>query len=188
MRIENIIVKTNENSIFPSLIFELDISYINYQEAIIGISGWLESDDGKIIAEINEDIPKGSISDEVGASCSSFDSKFIEKIYKTTVITLLNKKALMHIEKRRMEERKGDVKLNLNLNVKIVRNRAELIHLYPIDPKEIGLNPIPVRTYKGENKGKVIVTAYDKEFSTSHINQWVISGQGSPVFLSVEKQ
>ena len=109
MEIKKILPKPYEKSIFPGISFDVEIGYTKYKKAIIGISGWLETDDKKIIAEIREEISEKAKYGEIGASDSRFDREFKEDIYKTTLIALLDRRALSHIEKRRMEDRKGDV-------------------------------------------------------------------------------
>ena len=188
MKIENIEVKPYEGSIFPAMSFEVEISYTRYGEAIMGVNGWLETDDGKIVAEISGTIPETTMSDGVGAKGSSFDVNFGEEIYKTTLIALLDKRALEHIERRRMGDRIGDVKLTLNLNVKSIESKATISHLHEVDPKSIGVNPISVPTGKGKSEGKIIVYAHDSGFSSEHINRWILSGSNNPIFLSVEKR
>ena len=188
MKIENIVENPYEKSIIPGLSFEIKISHIKYQEAITGVSGWLQTDDGKIVAEINETIRENPVPDEVGARDSGFDSRFKEEIYKTTLITLLDKRALDHIEKRRMADRKGDVKLTLNLNVKSIESRAAISHLHEVNPESIGLSPIRVPTHRRETEGEIIVYAYDSKFSSSRANRWILSGKGNPIFLSIKEQ
>ena len=188
MKIENIEVKPYERSIFPAMSFEVEISYIKYREAITGVNGWLETDDGKIVAEINEATPETTMSDELGARDSSFDANFREEIYKTTLITLLDKRALDHIERRRMGDRKGDTKLTLSLNVKSIESKAEISHLHEVDPESMGLSPISIQTDRRESKGEMIVYANDPEFSSGRVNRWILSGDGNPIFLSVEKR
>lgn len=188
MKIENVEVKPYEQSIFPAMSFEVEISYTKYREAITSVNGWLKTDDGKIVAEINETAPETTISDEVGAKASSFDVRFREEIYKTTLIALMDKRALDHIERRRMGDRKGDAKLTLSLNVKNIESKAEISHLHEVDPKSIGLSPIAIPTDRRESKGELIVYAYDPEFSSRRTNRWILSGAGNPIFLSVEKR
>ena len=189
MKIENIEVKPYERSIFPGMSFEVEISHTKYGEAIISVNGWLETDDGKIVAEISETIPETPMSDEVGARNSRFDRNFKENIYKTILIALFDKRALDHIERRRMEDRKGDVKLALNLNVKNIESRAVVSHLHGVSPESVGLSPIRVSTHdRREGEGELIVYAYDSEFTSSHENRWILSGSNDPIFLSMKKR
>ena len=109
MEIKKVLPKPYEKSISPGISFDVEIGYTKYEKAIIGISGWLETDDKKIIAEIREEVPEKVEYSEIGARDSKFDENFKEDVYKTTLITLLDRRALSHIEKRRMEDRKGDV-------------------------------------------------------------------------------
>jgi len=188
MEIRNVIPEPCEKSILPSIIFETEITHTKYEEGIIEVNGWLETDDGKIVANINEYFSEKSKASELGAKGSSFDRHFKEEIYKTKVIAQLSKQALDHIEKRRMVDKKGDVKLTLCLSVKYLGSKAVLSESYLIDPKEIGLPEIQVATSRRKESGKIVVYAYDPEFSTSYTNQWIISGNSSPIFLAVKEQ
>lgn len=179
MEIKNVKPKPYEESVLPSIILEVEISYVKYQEAIIGVNGWLETDDGKIIVSINEYIYEGPKINEIGAKGSRFDSMFREEIYKTRIIALISEQTLDYIEKRRMADEKGDVKLNLCLNVKYLQSNALISPSFLIDPQKIGLN------YKS---GKIVTYAYDPNFSSSDADRWIISGRGSPIFLEEREQ
>ncbi|MCW3132422.1 MAG: hypothetical protein N2V73_06880 [Candidatus Methanospirare jalkutatii] len=187
MRIEKITHNPYDKSVLPSIVFEIEIKHKKYQEAIIGVYGWLETDDGKIIASINE-IPKESKAGELGARGSYLDKDFKEEIYKTKVIAQLTKQALDYIEKRRGADRKKNVNFILNLIVKYIHSRAVISPSYLINPEEIGLNKIQVSTSRGEEKGEIIVYVSDDKFRTSYTNRWIISGDGGPVFLEVREQ
>lgn len=188
MEIKIVEPKPYEKSALPSIIFEVEISHVKYQEAIIGVNGWLETDDGKVIASINEHIYEKPKASEIGARGSSFDSKFKEEIYRTRLIALLSKQALDHIEKKRMADKKGDVKLNLCLNVKYLQSRAVILESFLIDPKEIGLQQIRISTSRRCESGKIVAHASDPDFSTPYTNRWMISGSGSPIFLEAREQ
>jgi len=187
MKIEKAIPKVYEKSVLPSIAFELEISHVKYKEAIIGVNGWLETDDGKIIASINEHNGTSKAS-EIGARGSKFDSEFKEKIYRTRVIAQLSKQALNYIEKRRMADKKGDVKLNLYLDVKYLQSRAEISDTFLVDPKKIGLREIRIQTSRGYESGKIIAYADDPEFSSKWSDRWIISGSGNHVFLEVREE
>ena len=185
MEIKTVIPEPYENSVSPSIIFEIKISYTKYQEAIIAVSGWLETDDGKMVVNISEySSGKPKIS-EIGAKGTNYDSHFKEEVYITNVIAQLNKQTLDHIEKRRMADKKGDVKLTLYLNVKYLETRAVILESYLIDPKKIGLSGISIPTSRGREDAKIIVNVYDPEFSTQHANLSIISGNTGPVFLAL---
>ena len=197
MRIEKISHNSYDKSVLPSIVFEIEIKHTKYQEAIIGVHGWLETDDGKIVASINEIIEKPKAT-ELGARGSYLDKDFKEEIYKTKVIAQLTKQVLDHIEKRRTADKKGDVKFVLNLIVKYINSRAVIPCFYFIDPKEIELKfdskkiklpEIKVQTSRREEeRGEIVVHAYDPKFSPSRTDGWIISGNGNPVFLEVREQ
>ncbi len=187
MEIKNIKPRPYVQSIYPSIIFEIEISYIVYQEAIIGMNGWLETDDKKIIAEINEST-LGNQSVNLGAAGTSFDLQFGEGVHQTKLVAILDKIALEHIERRRMEDRKGDVNLTLNLNVKSVENRARVSHLYEVNPTSIGVRKINISAPGGPFAGSIIAGTYNPNFSADRENRWILSGSSSPIFLSVKNQ
>jgi len=188
MEIRNIISKPHEKPILPSIRFDLEISYTKYHEAIISVNGNLETDDGRIVANLDESTEQQKAR-EVGASGTIYDSSFKEELLKTTVIAILDRKALNHIEKRRMEDRKGDVKLVLSLNVKSVINKAEISHVHEVNPKEIGLATERINTPSGKTTDwQALIYAHDSRFNTSRSNMWLISGSGGPVFLALNDQ
>jgi len=188
MRIENVVPTVYEHSIPPGIIFEVKIAYVRFHEAIIGIEGWLMSDDGKILAKV---IEEGSAKlNEIGARGSIADPKFKEESFTSTLIAILEKKALNHIENRRMKNKKRDVYLTLQLNVKSLASRATISHLHQVDDSNVERLP-RVRFSTGSGKtvdGKIIAYAHDSKFSTAYTNMWVISGNAGPVFLSVNEQ
>lgn len=188
MEIKNIVPKPYEKSIFPSISFDVEISYEKYSEAVVNIGGWLATDDGKVVAEVKEEVigsPRGSI---IGARGSAFDKEFKEDIYKTTLVAPLSREALNHIEKRRKEDRKGDVNLTLILNVKTINSIALISHVHEIDPKNIGLKPIEILERRGTVEGSLLVYAHDPEYSSPTTNMWILSGSGSPAFLGISEQ
>ncbi len=187
MEIKSVALEPYEMSVLPSIIFEVEISYRKYREAIVGISGWIETDDGKIVTNINEFSDELKTS-ELAAEDSIFDSNFREDIYKTRLLAHLNKQALDHVEDRRMANTKGDVNLTLYLQVKYIENRAVISGIHLVDPREMGLKAIKVKTSRGEADGNLVVYAYDIEFSASKTNMWVISGNSNPIFLAVKNQ
>ena len=189
MEIKKIEPKPYEKSVFPGISFDVEISYIKYKEAIVGINGWLETDDGKIVAEIREEVPEKTKYGEIGARESSFDREFKEDVYRTTLVALLDKRALKHIEERRMVDKKGDVWLTLHLKVKTIESRAVISHVREIEPQKIGLKPVEVYTSRKDTKDwRILVSIYDPEFSPNRTNQWILSGNGRPIFLAITEQ
>jgi len=188
MQIKNVLPKPYEKSLSPAIYFEVQIAHMKFQEAIINVDGWIESDDEKILTNVIEILPNKVKSNELGARDSSFDSKFEETVYNAELVALLDKKALNYIEKRRMADRKRDVNLTLNLNVKIIGSRAKISHLHQIDSQRTRLPLVDIITSKGrKTTGNIIAYAHDPDFSTNYSNLWVISGDGKPIFLSVNE-
>jgi len=188
MEIKKIVPKPYDKSIFPSISFDVEISYGKYSEAIVNIGGWLATDDGKVIAEVKEEVIEPRRDSSIGARGSAFDKEFKEAIYKTTLIAPLSREALNHIEKRRKEDRKGDVNLTLILNVKTINSIALISYVYEIRRQDIGLAPIKIPARGGTADWSLLVYAYDPEYSSTRTNLWVLSGDGKPIFLGISEQ
>ena len=189
MQIKNVVSKPYEKSISPAISFEVEIAHIKFQEAITSVDGWVESDDGKILANVVGVTTEKLKSNEVGARDSRFDSKFIETLHKVTLIAPLARKAVDYIEKRRMENKKRDVYLTLNLNVRSIVSKARIFHLHDVDHKSMRLPPVKITTSSGRTtNGKIMAYAHDPQFSTEYTNRWIISGESSPFFLSINEQ
>jgi len=192
MEIKRVEAKPYEDSIPPGIIFDVEISYTKLIETIISVKGWLKTDDGKIIAAIHElparNIPKG----EIGAKNTSYDDKIKGEIYKTIIIAPLSKEAIKYLEERRMIDKKGDVYLTLDLNITCLRSKAVIWPSFIIEvqklPRQLKdmLENIKVSTSTGTRPIEGIVTyTYDQRFTPDRTNQWIISGDGSPVFIDV---
>jgi hypothetical protein len=176
MEIKNIQVKPSENSVHPALSFDIEITYTKYNEMIIGVTGFLESDDGKVVSTIDEIVPEVPILKrefgigELGAKDSCFDREFKEETYKTTLIAILDRKTLNYLEDRRMKNKRGDVKLLLNLYVNVLVSKTLISHLHEVEPGSIGLEPKVILSSGREIEGKIIAYAYDSGFSTPRAN------------------
>ncbi|MCL0058789.1 hypothetical protein M1O19_01095 [Dehalococcoidia bacterium] len=193
MIIENIVVKPYEKSIFPGLSFDTEIVYTRYDQAIVGIHGWLETGDQKIVAEIREEVSADEkFGEEIAARGSSFDGSFETAVYKTTLVTLLDRRAMTHIEKIRMEDRKGDVRLILNVKVKTIDSRAVISHVHEIEPTKIGLSrdEVDIEVAGGGRalNWNMLIYAHESRFDSPRDNKWILSGKGRPVFLAVSEQ
>ncbi len=187
MQIKNVVTRPYEKSIPPGLSFEVDIEHIKFQEVIVNISGWVESDDGKVIANIVEFLPDKVKSNELAAKGSSLDSKFTKTVYHTILVSPLRRDVLNYIEKRRLGNTKRDIYLTLNLNVKILESRATISHLHIIE-EHIRSPSTEIVTSSGRKTlARKVVYAHDPSFSTAYSNLWPISGNGKPIFLSINE-
>ena len=188
MRIVSIVPRPYDKSIYPAISFEVGIARVNLQEAIVGIEGRLESDDGKILANVFEVTPEKR-TDYLGARGSALDGNFTEIGYRSTLIALLDRKAVEYLENRRMKNKKHDVYLTLNLNVRSLTSRATISHLHQVEPNIAKLPLVRLITDSGRTvNGKIIAYASDDQFSTRYSNMWIISGDGKPIFLSVNEE
>jgi len=189
MYLKNVVPRPFENSIPPAISFGIEISHVKFHEAIIGIEGWLESDDGKILAKAVEALPDNAKSDEIGARGSINDSQFKETVYRSALIAPLEKKALEYIEKKRMDNEKRDVFFTLRLNIRTIESRAVISHLHEIDPRIVTTRPVEVTRHSGvKTKANLIAYVHDPDFYSERSNRWVISGNKGQIFLNILSQ
>jgi hypothetical protein len=189
MNIENIKVAPYEKSIFPGLLFNLSIGYTKFQEAIIRVRGWLETDDGKIIAQVTEDITGSENQGEIAARGTYLDSQFNNQRFEAEIVSLMDPKALSYIDKRRKEDKKGDVNLLLNIKVGCITTNSVVSTIRLVDPSELSLRANKVMTTEGFKEGwKTLVWSYEPQFSTQQTNGYIISGSGSPIFIRTIEQ
>ena len=188
MRIVSIIPRPYDKSIYPAISFEVGLAHVNLQEAIVGIEGQLESDDGKILANVFEVIPEER-THYLGARGSALEGNFTEIGYHSTLITLLDRRAVEYLENRRMKNKKHDVYFTLNLSVRSLTSKATISHLHQVESNVIRLPRIRFSTESGRTvDGKIIAYAHDGQFHTNYSNMWIISGDGGPRFLSVNEE
>jgi hypothetical protein len=175
-------VKPHERVALPALYFDVEIEYQKFGEVILGVSGYLKSDDGKILTTLNEadsqEREKTVFLGTLGAKGSQYDDAFREKtVYRSSLMAILNKESLNYIEKRRLSDVKRRVILNLELHVIFLVSATLTSHLHlaekvPLPNKEV---------YR-------VAFAYDPKYYSSYTNLWVLSASGGPGFLNVEKR
>src|ERR1035437_846789 len=190
MNIETLEAKPYERSVFPGISFEIGINYQKYQEAIVEINGWLEGDDKKILSDLKEEVLETQKIREIAGKGTHLDSQFRPELYKTTLVALLQEKALSYIEKRRKEDTKGDVKLFLHLNLRAINTMATISPIHLVQPGNMGLRSIePLSTDSGQKTNwKALAWAYEQGYSNPTTNCWFVSGNGGPIFLAVTEQ
>ena len=60
MRIRSIEHEPGENYVSPRIRFPTTLRYAEFQEAVMGVSGWLETTDGKIIVALKKNTQRQS--------------------------------------------------------------------------------------------------------------------------------
>jgi len=178
-------VKPYEKAALPTLQFDVEVEYNKFERVILGISGYLKSDDGKILSTLNEvSLQEGgetsSLLGILGARGSYRDKEFEEHISnRFLLIAILDKATLDYIEKRRLSDVKRRVILNLELHVTFLVSEALISHLHLTNEKVI----LP-----SNREGYRVVFAYSPDYASQYNNLWVLSASGGPSFLHVEKR
>lgn len=189
MQIKEAKVEPVKDSIEPALKFNIILEYAKLTEAPLSAEGSLLAEDGKVLTHI-------------GASLASIDpSKVVELGVRqiqqkqvTTAISFivpLSNKALDHIESVRDKNPYKDVVLHLKFKIKFLRTTAVLSSIREID--EIGLPSFVTpearsKIQKTYRNAVPICSLYDPKYTPSRTTMWVISGDGGPVFLTLNEQ
>jgi hypothetical protein len=193
MNITSVVTQVYEKSVVPAICFEVKITYVKNREAIINLEGWLESDDGKILAQLVETSTRqaGSIGTEsLSAKDSGFDQGyFTESVYDSTLVAFLDRKTIDYIERRRAQNQKRDIYFTLNLSITSILCNATVSHLHELAPQNLGLRPAVVTTSSGrQDQATLLGYAWDQGFRANRPNLWIISGENNPIFLSLNRQ
>ncbi len=180
MRINKIVVRPEEKSLNPELVFEIEMNIQNKAEIPLEIRGSIFTEDGIKIANIYEIIHDFSRSYELAAE--DVNSINEEKItIKLGVGALLNYKALDYIETLRDKNQKRDVVLNLDIIIKSLKSRAMLSHMFLLESKALDFQ-LPGE-YK--NAKPVFYEYFRNGINPSHINMWILSGNGGATFIEM---
>ena len=188
MNIKNIKPMPYDKSIFPGISFGVEINYEKYQRAILGVEGWLQTDDEKIIAEVRELVkPPFPAPREIGARESIHDGEWKATTIQTTLVALLDNRALKYIEERRTKNRKHDVILTLNLKAKYVESRATISHIHEIENlQSLGIKRPPISIGGRQTADwNLLIYSYNPNFNPQRTNRWILSGNGGHVFLAI---
>ncbi|MCX6668800.1 MAG: hypothetical protein NTV25_03210 [Methanothrix sp.] len=95
MNVEKIEYRPFGFSLFPAIRFAIRLSRVPYLEALISISGWLKTDDGKFISKLEEIRLNNNRSMDLGGSNSNLDKEFNNKhYYDFELIAPLDKRAV----------------------------------------------------------------------------------------------
>ena len=185
MQIKNIEVKPYED-IFPSgILLEIEINRQKNQNAIIEVSGFLKSEDNKILAELHQYSPDNTIeSEDLGARGSYKDREFKEDSYNTVLISHLGKNVINYINESRIKNSEKNVFLNIDIIIKYLENNAQICGVTFSDPKTFNLPDF----FIGSEKASIMTYTFNPVFNSNDYSSWLLSGNGGNIFLSVKKQ
>jgi hypothetical protein len=177
--------KPYERTALPALQFDVEVKYNRFERAILGVSGHLRADDGKILSTLTEvSFQEGaetvSSLGTLGARGSWYDKQFEEQTSsKFLLVAILDRAALDYIEKRRLSDAERRVLLNLELHVTFLVSRTRISHLHLTNEKTV---------LSGNREGYRVAYAPDPNYYSSYTNLWILSGDGGPGFILVEKR
>lgn len=168
----------------PAIEFPLKIK-CNSFESLLSIEGTMLAEDGKILAGMSEKIENhGREVGKISARGSGRDKGLeIEESVDISLVALLSKGAINHIDDVRDRNRKRNVAFTLQLRVRILKSKAHIAHVHEITPGEIGP---PIRGTL-ENIGVESLISYKSQqgYSGPRNDLWLISGGSEPIFLEI---
>jgi hypothetical protein len=177
-----------DRSACPGLQFMLEVVLNEYPyEILLQAGGFLLSEDNKILATLSTSrLLEPAMGVRRVYSLEARDPAHLTAtkpmVEKVSLIAWLNEKVLDEINSLR-ERRGGDVFLKILLDVLVLRSSTILHHTTLVEPEQYGLR----RILGVREEGVMVSTYYDKGFSSSKINLWLLSGYGGPEFLNVDE-
>lgn len=180
-----------ENCSHPTLAFDVEIDFTEWQQAFVGVEGWLKTEAGLYVTNLCEVVDQSKPMEplKLAARESAFDRQhFKPSKFHTRVIAQLDPMSLEALEDARGKDPKKNLLLKLELVERTVEATASVAHLQDIDPSQTSLSvPFRVMTSSGRSEDcKLVGRVYDSGFSTVYTNGWVISGDNGPSFLQVK--
>jgi hypothetical protein len=171
MRIDKIEIRPVTNSINPEFSLSIRCFLERNCEIPLEISGHIFSEDKKKLADIHQILQFENQQIVLAAREDRFNKEFDTNFMLTAQ---LNHRTLDHIETLRTSNSKGDVILNVEIFVKLLRSKIILSNMILSKENSNGLQSV---SYK-----------YDPKFTTSQSNMWVLSGNCGPDFIYTENK
>jgi hypothetical protein len=169
------------------------LDYQESAEVITAVGGRLLTHEGVVVSHLHEDY-SGKPDEQpkkLAARGSQFDQQFFKPgKYVASLVGQFDERALRKIDDSRFKDSKRDVKLKLELAVKILESVALVDQLTDIEAKNLipGKALTIPRLQGGETPANVVVRGYDPQFSSNRNNGWSISGNSNPTYLQFKLQ
>ena len=165
------------NTVEPTIGFRLTVALDPF-EGLLGVEGELTSADGNTHISVLRESPKptGQAQDISASKHWDSGSQRNEKQLDISLVAPLSHRAVGYLESEREKNPRKDVLLSLRLNLKVLRSRTTVL------PTNLGRH--------GSQSGvdALTVPKDTRGWSTGKVNQWVLSGEGSEVFLHLYTQ
>ena len=173
--------KPLKDSLNPGIEFTLEYFIHDRSKMPIYITGFLRSADNKtIISFINEyNFPQAVKNFELQAiNDSSHDQQ--PNSYSIKVFAFLNNKALNYIQEQRELNNKGDVILNLEINMRAIYTKTHISRMSLENEQSSGLKSSLL---------KVMYQNDGKDFRpTNRTDMWILSGDNGRTFLEIRDE
>jgi len=173
---DKIKVRPLENSINPALLFTIEYPIQDNYKAPIELTGFLLSNNNKKISNISGFRYEGGDKiQRLKAINNNMASNNLISYYPIEIIAPLNPKALDYIQEQRELNPKGDVILKLNINIRVIQTKTCLSYMHLENLIKPDIYPV---IYKNSSE----------PFESDQNNMWILSGDGSPIFLEVRDE
>ena len=174
MKIEYKSVEPNLKSLNYELIFTFDITDIGDHELPHNIIGELYSEDDFKLSDLLSGNSHNNYNVHLNAKGAS-NRRWYNNTITLKVTGQLSEKAVAHIENYRLnqKEKSKDVVFKIKLHVYSIEPNIEISNFHLGNP---------INTERGQVHS--LYYRYDREFSTSNNNLWILSGGGSATYLT----
>lgn len=150
MDLEKISIRPYDQLTLPALAFDLEITYAIREEAILWLDGYIETDDKKMLGARSLLLQEGLYGEVAATDLSIQRQTPTKQTWRATLVIALTSLDLEYLETRRMEDRKGDVKIALHLHTVSSENRASISPVYTVPPSSLGLAKQEIRGVYGD--------------------------------------
>lgn len=178
-----------ENHARPSILFRVSLDYQDASEVVISIGGRLVTHDGFVVAYLREEYSEKPDQQprKLAARGSVYDQSFFKPTkHLANLIGQFDERTLRRVDDSRLKDPKRDVKLKLEIGIKVLESVATIDQLTEVEPK----NLVPGKTLNipramgGEVPANLIVRGWgDPNFQSPKTNGWSLSGNSNPTFL-----
>lgn len=170
---------------FPGLGMSVACDFdLNY-EAILSVHGWVASADNKLVGPI---LPRKLAShSSIPLLAREVTTRKETGSIEVECFVPLPRESIRYIERMRIREKKRDVVLNTNVYLNALVSKAKLSHISA--PEELAVSKrFPDLRRPDFDKAYLTSYKYDRDFSSSKDNMWLLSGEAGTKFLEFDSR
>lgn len=171
---------------FPGLGMTVACDFDQNFEAILSVHGWVASADNKLVGPI---LPRRLAShSSIPLSAREVTSRKETGSIEVECFVPLARESIRYIEGIRMREKKKDVILSTNVYLNTLVSKAKLSHLSAPDELNVSKRFPDLARRQEFDKAFLTTYKYDRDYSSSKDNMWILSGEGGTKYLEFASQ